>query len=451
MWIYILLVLFGAAAMIFGIRTAKRTSKKKWHILTAAGATTTLIGLILTVSTLLLLNGIVSDVPEETTPDPGIEEPEDDDITGDDWRTWRGYSADYTITDKWSICFSTLDDSNGYGVYSAAGGARIGSILFDDGEQPAPADNWISVLEDYNGDGANDLGIELADGTLAWFIFDENLVDAWPEPTCGCFPRKITETDPEAYVSHPFEPVNARAALTDEQKTLYDEMYPKIAALEPFSYDTATYGYDTLDDVFAAWSAIALDHLETENYFLIKEVFDTSGMTTSLDAQYLCKWLPSESENLENVRSGIAQFDAAAEEILSGLRDDMTTREKYEYLAYAVSLRTSYDYNSESYASATPWGGIAGGLSICQGYAHSYAYLCEKANLWCQVVGGESKGVAHGWNLIWLPEGTYHVDITWADEQGDPGSTEWMRYFALTQEEIEQDHIITDDTVASGT
>ena len=49
-----------------------------------------------------------------------------------------------------------------------------------------------------------------------------------------------------------------------------------------------------------------------------------------------------------------------------------------------------------------------------------------------------------------LPEGSFHVDVTWADESGLPGEPGFMGYMFLSQEEILADHEVTDGTVATG-
>ena len=100
---------------------------------------------------------------------------------------------------------------------------------------------------------------------------------------------------------------------------------------------------------------------------------------------------------------------------------------------------------------ATAYGAIEGGMAICQGYATGFEYLCRKANLWCTQVSGSSQGMSHAWNLVKLESGTYHVDVTWADDdQNVPLDAGWQRYFMLAQDEILVDHEIDDDTVATG-
>ncbi|HKM20834.1 MAG TPA: transglutaminase domain-containing protein, partial [Lachnospiraceae bacterium] len=146
---------------------------------------------------------------------------------------------------------------------------------------------------------------------------------------------------------------------------------------------------------------------------------------------------------------GLKEFDKVFDEIVSGVPENASTYEKYRYLAQVLSERVDYDYSMSLPAITAPYGIITGKM-ICQGYAEAYQYLCQQTGLWCHTVTGASEGTSHAWNLIWLDSGTYHVDVTWADEQGEPGCPEWMCYFMLTQDEILSDHIILDGTEATG-
>lgn len=263
----------------------------------------------------------------------------------------------------------------------------------------------------------------------------------------GCFTR-VDEDITRSSVSYPFEPY-AVERLNEDQKKLYDEIYPKIIALEDFSYEAAVCGYDTLDNLFMAWGALMIDYPEINNYFMIWENINGDGMTVSLDSLYYCAWEGEESKDKEKIRAGLELFNQECDSIIASLPREASTYERYCYIAVEISKRIQYDYEFEHRGYATPYG-IVTGYAICQGYAEIYQYLCAKAGLWCRVVGGSSKNVAHGWNLVKLDSGTYHVDITWADEQGEPGGIEWMRYFMLTQEQILADHEIADGTEATG-
>lgn len=245
----------------------------------------------------------------------------------------------------------------------------------------------------------------------------------------------------------------AYAALNSDQQALYNEMLPKVKDLTPFTYTAKDHGYQVLDNVLMAASALCRDHPEYENYFDIEEVVE-GDRTTALRA---CYFLPYDATgaaaDTKQVKEEVQIFEEECDLIVSAMPKTFSTYDKYRYLAAVISLRTAYDNDSTGgKPSATAYGAIEGGSSICQGYASGFEYLCRKANLWCTQVSGVSQDTAHAWNLVKLESGTYHVDVTWADADGNtPLDPAWQSYFMLTQEEILLDHQIDDGTVATGT
>lgn len=269
-------------------------------------------------------------------------------------------------------------------------------------------------------------------------------------------PAAEQDVNPDPYLSYPFEAVSAYDTLTDAQKALYDEILPKIAAIEDFTYRADEYGYDTLDDLLMATMAIDADYPRYEMYYTVVDVMSEDGiMTEALRSFY---FMPANSAvemtsaaDKEALRHELAVFDAVCQLVVDAIPENATTYDQYRFLAAYISLVTQYDYNTVGGNQvANAYGSILGGYSICQGYSVGYAYLCRLADLWCGVVSGESREVSHAWNLVKLASGTYHADITWSDDGGySPSEPGWYDYFLLTQEEILFDHDITDGTVAS--
>lgn len=241
--------------------------------------------------------------------------------------------------------------------------------------------------------------------------------------------------------------------LSDGAWEAYEEIYPKIVALEDFYYDVETYGYSYMDDLLSAFAIIRELHPETRNYFMLEEDMQEVGdewVFGGMRSHYFARWDPELSEDKEEIRTAMEAFEQRTQDILAGITEDMSAYERYYYLATVISENASYDYEFVSDADDAPWAGVMGGICICEGYAEAMAYLCQRADLYCTVVSGSSRGVSHAWNLVKLPYGTYHIDVTWADEGGLPGSEGWLRYFMLTQDQILEDHIIIDGTVATG-
>ena len=97
---------------------------------------------------------------------------------GGDWRTWRGYTKDYEISDTLTVTFSHFsgekesEGCNCYAVYDASCGARMGTIKVDaQNSKKMPVSSGENFLtEDIDGDGMKDIGIPLNDGVL-WYSF----------------------------------------------------------------------------------------------------------------------------------------------------------------------------------------------------------------------------------------------------------------------------------------
>lgn len=256
-------------------------------------------------------------------------------------------------------------------------------------------------------------------------------------------------------VSYSYDASNTKySKLNNTQQELYNEMLPKVQNMIPFEYTAKEYGYDILDNVLVATSALCDDYPLYGIYFDILEVID-GDVTSGLKSSY---FLPSdpESKDLDDttkIKKEVQTFEAECNYIVSAIPENFSTYDKYRFLAAVISISTSYDHEfTGGKLTSSGYGAIAGPTSICSGYSKGFEYLCQKANLWCKQVSGISHEEAHAWNLVKLESGTYHVDITWADDdQNITLSDDWQKYFMLTQSEILTDHEIDDGTVATGT
>jgi hypothetical protein len=237
--------------------------------------------------------------------------------------------------------------------------------------------------------------------------------------------------------------------LSEKEQSLYNEMKPKIMNMEYFCYDLENYSYEELDEVLIAWEGLVEDYPSISCYFMINEVDNDEGYIIALESYYYASWETEEITDVQVIQEKMEILELTCDDIIEKMPSNISTYEQYLYLAKAVSTRADYDYDFTYPSHYTPCGMIDG-LLICEGYSKAYKLLCQKADLWCDYVGGAYNGWSHQWNLIEINGRTYHVDVTWCDEQGLPGSDEWLRYFALSQEQILIDHIINDETVADG-
>ena len=253
--------------------------------------------------------------------------------------------------------------------------------------------------------------------------------------------------------SYPFESNYYYSQLTKAQKKWYNRMLPKAQKFQSMRYTVKKYGYTAMDNILNALYALWRDHPELELYFDMEEVIQKKK-TVAVQSLY---FMPDDPDRTAVTnKAGRSQlqhkldvFDAACTLVIDQMPDGLSTYDKYRYLAAFLSARSKYKFIG--WETSTAHGAIISGRAVCQGYAIAYRYLCSRANLFCRLVTGSSRKQAHMWNLVKLSGGTYHVDITWADNGVNlPAAGDWHQYFMLTQDEIRVDHKISDGTKANG-
>lgn len=122
---------------------------------------------------------------EEPQPDGGGGQGAEEEIGGD-WTTWRSYSAAYTLAEDVEVVFSGLDEGEGFGVYEADSGVRVGSLLLE-GDTTQDATTGEFIISDRDGDGINDIGVEMTDGTVLWYRYNPDTPELWPDNPQGPF------------------------------------------------------------------------------------------------------------------------------------------------------------------------------------------------------------------------------------------------------------------------
>ena len=119
-------------------------------------------------------------------------------------------------------------------------------------------------------------------------------------------------------------------------------------------------------------------------------------------------------------------LEAVGDYIVEGMPEGLSAYDQYKYLGFVLSYCADYDYElHEDTLNETPYGALIEGRAICLGYTNTMLWLCEKAGLRCSAISGYASwnGEEHGWDLAYLEEGSYYMDITWCDQRGEPGSS----------------------------
>jgi len=65
------------------------------------------------------------------------------------------------------------------------------------------------------------------------------------------------------------------------------------------------------------------------------------------------------------------------------------------------------------------------GKAVCEAYAKSFQFLCDRYGISCRTVFGTSEGERHAWNYVQLDGSWYLVDCTADDPVGDQDVLRW--------------------------
>lgn len=120
------------------------------------------------------------------------------------------------------------------------------------------------------------------------------------------------------------------------------------------------------------------------------------------------------------------------------ITDEMTDREKIKILHDYIIETTKYDSNRSDngiigYDSASAYGPLFEGYGICSGYSDVMKLLLNKINIPSIKISSEN----HIWNLVYVEDKWYHLDLTWDDPILSNGNEIIdYNYFLITTDEL---------------
>ena len=111
---------------------------------------------------------------------------------------------------------------------------------------------------------------------------------------------------------------------------------------------------------------------------------------------------------------------ANADKLLEGIEgnNSLSDVEKALLLHDRLALFCEYDFvNLENDTlpdkAFNIYGTLGEGISVCMGYALAYDYLLERVGIESQYCA--SNALEHAWNIVFIDNKPYHVDVTWDD------------------------------------
>jgi len=157
-----------------------------------------------------------------------------------------------------------------------------------------------------------------------------------------------------------------------------------------------------------------------------------------------CWFEPSYGESPEACRERGKKLSDAASGILAGMDPSWDDYEKEKYIHDTIVLGCRY--HSGAYPHSA-YGAIVEGEATCAGYAKSAQLLLSLSGVKCCLMLGTAQAAGeerlnHAWNIVWIGEKPYHLDLTWDDPVNENAAENYLRYvyFNITDDEISQTH-----------
>lgn len=164
------------------------------------------------------------------------------------------------------------------------------------------------------------------------------------------------------------------------------------------------------------------------------DIFHVNRITCSYrnSDKVITKIKPVYNRTKELYESQLAQCEAAAEEMLKGIKDsDLTDLEKALLIHDRIAKSAEY-VNTGADDEHNICGVFIDKKTVCEGYTQAYCYLLLKVGISSRL--SHSAQMGHAWNLVTLNGVKYNVDLTWDDPLPDiDGRVRHISFLCSTQ------------------
>ena len=231
----------------------------------------------------------------------------------------------------------------------------------------------------------------------------------------------------------PIQSTLCRDALPEELLSAYDTIdeYAHYSGSESFWLENIT-----KDEFRAAYEAYTRDHPEV--FWLSSDsAFSYYQMDTSLEVEL------SFSHSGDALEAAKQIFNESLSKAFTYAPDNADDLETEVFINDYLVSHCEYDPDAEMCHSA--YGALVGGKAVCDGYAHAFQLLCNKAGIACSVIEGtsdfnEDKDTGHMWNCVQVGGDWYNADVTWNDINKTQFFCERYFYLNIDDKEIKTDH-----------
>ena len=197
--------------------------------------------------------------------------------------------------------------------------------------------------------------------------------------------------------------------LSEREQALYREIYSASLNFES-EIDTGFEDGTLKDTGINTIDAVRYDHPEI---FYLKNSCRYNDLGT-LTIQY--------SINKDQYASMKTTIDDSMNVMLEGIPSNRTSA--IAWINEMIVRNTAYDTsavdNPEAYRAHNISGVLIDGKAVCEGYALTFKYMCDRVGIPCICVVGDgssdgSTPSGHMWNYVMVGERWYAMDVTWND------------------------------------
>ncbi|SCZ80841.1 transglutaminase domain-containing protein [Pseudobutyrivibrio xylanivorans] len=225
--------------------------------------------------------------------------------------------------------------------------------------------------------------------------------------------------------------------IDEESQVTYDQIYNCITEYK----EKVTVTTKSSDVLQRAYEAVMADY---GNLFWVSgykyNTYTSDGTVVSIE------FSPKYTMSKDQRDVYQASVDATADEWLAGISENASDFDKALYVF--ETLIENVDYNTDSEENQNILSVFLYRSTVCQGYADSAWYLLDKLGIKSTIITGTANGESHAWNLVYIDGAYYYMDVTWGNSKYMDGNNDTAKrvnyaYFAMTTEEISQNHVIT--------
>lgn len=192
--------------------------------------------------------------------------------------------------------------------------------------------------------------------------------------------------------------------------------YKQLSSTKQKLYGRLVEGISNLDQMVEVPSGLSKEDI-IEVYCLVfnqePQLFWMSSSVPSGSAYLLLSYKVDDPDKIASMQ---AQIDKNTKSIMSKVNSSSGTFAKLKVMFDWIVKDAEFSKEAGGYNSTIYNGLGSGGDLQCAGYAKSMQYLCDLAGIPCMViVGTNSEGASHAWNVVYCDNGYYNLDATWAD------------------------------------